>query len=78
MRPRHGHYMRTARSRDHLRYVLINGGLLRCVYREPPFVLLCHPSPIGMPRMQICGWYAAIGHFKHYARRDRDHIYKQI
>jgi len=42
---RHGHYPWITRSRDCLRYVLINDGSFRCIYCELLFVLLCHPSP---------------------------------
>lgn len=41
MRPRHGHYMRTAKSRDHLRYVLINGGSFRCVLPRTARLFYC-------------------------------------
>jgi len=47
VRLRHGHYPRIARSRDRVRYVPINGGLFRCVYRQVRFVLLCHRSSIA-------------------------------
>jgi len=60
VRPRHGHYPRIARSRDRVRYVPINGGLFRCVYRTKCGLFYCAIRRRSPRRMQICGRQASL------------------